>query len=436
MNKDLVKNEARTTVDLMSIFRPCSLRNLHFQSTLTMKKIINKLFIIGSLVAIVSCQSETDTHDDHNHDDNTTQAEVIPDNEVHLMNAQVQTIGIEVGGFTNQKMSDFISATGTLDVPPNSVSAVHVKEGGFIRNLKKVVVGTAVKKGQVLATLEHSSFIQKQQEYLEIQSEMIYMNQEMNRQKQLSEASVSALKKYQKIQSEYNVKQVQLKGIEQYLSFLGINLTALKNGTITQQINITAPASGFVSAVNVHNGMFAQPEMELVKIVSNEHIHVELEVFEKDIHRVKVGQKITYQVASNPDVTYEGEVFLIAPTFEPTQKTVRVHAHIVGQKPDFRQGAFVNAKIWENQATVPCLPEKAVVIADEVSYIFVEKHKAASDVEYLRIPVQVKQKKDGWVSLTLMEALPDNATDKIVQNAAFYLIAEMNKGDAAHSHEH
>jgi len=402
-----------------------------------MKQLINKLFIIGFLAVVVSCQSEADSHDGHNHDESSTmQSEAIPENEVHLMNTQVQTIGIELGGFTNQKMSDFISATGTLDVPPNSVSAVHVKEAGFIRNLKKVVIGTAVKKGQVLATLEHTNFIQKQQEYLEIQSQMIFMNQEMERQKLLSEANVSALKKYQQIQSEYNVKQVQLKGIEQYLSYLGINLTNLKNGTITRQIDITAPASGFVSAVNVHNGMFAQPEMELVKIISNEHIHVELEVFEKDIHSVKIGQKMTYQVAANPNETYEGEVFLIAPTFDQTQKTVRVHAHIVGRKPEFRQGAFVNAKIWENQVTVPCLPEKAVVIADEVSYIFVEKNKTSDDVEYLRIPVQVKQKKDGWVSVNLMEVLPDNTKDKIVQNAAFYLIAEMNKGDAAHSHEH
>lgn len=404
-----------------------------------MKNIINKLLIISLLATLISCQNNDEhSHDEHDHESHQghEHEEEIPENEVHLSNAQVKTIDVKLGGFTNQKMSDFVVVTGRLDVPPNSVASVHVPEGGFVRNLKKIVVGTVVKKGQVLATLEHPNFIQKQQEYLEIRSEMVYLNQEMQRQKQLSEASASALKNYQKVQSEYAVKQVQLKGIETYLSYLGVNLNDLKNEKITKSVAIVSPASGYVSAVDVHNGMFAQPEMELVKIVSDEHIHVELEVFEKDIHRVKKGQKLTFTLASNPLESYEGKVYLIAPTFENENKTVHVHAHIIGRKPEFRQGAFVNAKIWENEATVPCLPEKAVVIADDVSYIFAQKKTMPSEIQYVRIPVKVKQKKDGWVSLDLMEALPKRGNDKIVQNAAFYMIAEMNKGDAAHSHSH
>ncbi|MFK7947505.1 MAG: efflux RND transporter periplasmic adaptor subunit [Saprospiraceae bacterium] len=408
-----------------------------------MKNIINKILIISLLATLIGCQSEVDPHAGHNHaagehdeHEGHQHEEEVPDNEVHLLNAQVKTIGVELGGFMNQKMSDFISVTGTLDVPPNSVSSVHVKEGGFIRNLTKIVVGSYVKKGSTIATLEHSSFIQKQQEYLEIRSEMIYLNQEMERQQRLSEANASALKNYQKAQSDYRVKQVQLKGIEQYLSYLGIDLENLKNEKITRQIAIIAPSSGYVSVVNVHNGMFAQPETELVKIVSDEHIHIELEVFEKDIHRVKKGQKITFELPSNPGETFEGKVYLIAPTFENEKKTVHVHAHIIGRKPTFRQGGFVNARIWENEATVPCLPEKAVVIADNIAYIFVQKKKMPSEIQYTRIPVKVKQKKDGWISVDLMETLPKRGKDKIVQNAAFYLIAEMNKGDAAHSHSH
>ncbi len=404
-----------------------------------MKNIINKLLIISLLAIAIGCQNEADPHAGHNHDEHEGhqhEAEAIPENEVHLLNAQVKTIDVELGGFTNQKMSDFVTVTGRLDVPPNSVSSVHVKEGGFIRNLRKIVVGTAVQKGQVLATLEHSSFIRKQQEYLEIRSEMIYLNQEMERQKRLSEANASALKNYQKAQSDYRVKAVQLNGIEQYLSYLGINLVDLKNEKITKQIAIVAPSSGYVSAVNVHNGMFAQPETELIKIVSDAHLHVELEVFEKDIPQIKIGQKLTFEVASNPLESYEGKVYLIAPTFENDKKTVHVHAHIIGRKPEFRQGAFVNAKIWKNQVTVPCLPEKAVVIADDVSYIFVEKKKTPSEIEYLRIPVKIKQKINGWVSMDLMEALPERKEKKIVQNAAFYLIAEMNKGETSHSHAH
>lgn len=403
-----------------------------------MKNNIKIILIIFFFAAFASCKSETDAHAGHNHDEGQHEAHEadVPENEVHLNNAQVRTIGVELGGFTERKMSDFVTATGTLDVPPNSIASVNVPEGGFIRNLKKYVVGSKIAKGAVIATLENSSFIQKQQEYLEIQSEMIYLNQEMQRQKTLSDANASALKNYQKIQSEYSVKQVRLNGIGQYLKYLGINTENLHSGNITKQVSLISPANGVVSAVNMHNGMFAQPEMELLKIINDEHIHVELEVFEKDLSKVKIGQKVTFTVASNPSETYEATIYLISPTFEMDKKTVHVHAHLAGKKPNFIQGAFVNAQIWQNEATVMCLPEKAVVMADDIAYIFVQKQKAPSEIQYLRIPVQVKQKKDGWVSLNIMEEIPPNRNDKIVLNQAFYLIAEMNKGTAAHSHSH
>ena len=145
--------------------------------------------------------------------------------------------------------------------------------------------GSYVKKGQLIAILENPNFIQKQQEYLEIRNEMVYLDKEVKRQQQLSEANASSKKSYEKAKSEYAIKQVQLKGIEQYLRYLGLNLNDLKNEKITNSIAILAPTNGYISAINAHNGMFAQPETELLKIISDEHIHLELEVFEKDIHR-------------------------------------------------------------------------------------------------------------------------------------------------------
>lgn len=405
-----------------------------------MNKNIKIILLLTIFAVFTSCKEGTDSHGGHDHGtdqheghEHETEGEV-PENEVHLSNAQVRTIGVEVGGFTERKMMDFISATGVLDVPPNSISSINAPESGFIRNLKKYVVGSKIQKGAVIATLEHPSFIEKQQMYLEIKSEMIYLNQELQRQKKLSDANASALKNYQKIQSEYNVKQAQMNGVKAYLQYLGVSMGDLDSGTITKQIALTAPSSGTVSAINVHNGMFAQPEAELMKVINNEHVHVELEIFEQDLNRVKIGQKLTFTVASNSNETYEGEIYLISPTFEADSKTIHVHAHIEGKRPNFVQGAFVNAKIWENEATILCLPEKAVVSADEIAYIFVQKQKAPSEIQYVRLPVIVKQKKDGWVSLNIMEAMPPNSREKIVLNQAFYLIAEMNKGNVSHQH--
>jgi cobalt-zinc-cadmium efflux system membrane fusion protein len=275
-------------------------------------------------------------------------------------------------------------------------------------------------------------YIEKQQEYLEIKSEMTFLSQEMERQKRLSEANAAALKFYQKAQSEYAIKDVKLKGIEQYLKYLGINTNNLNSGNITQTISLISPISGIVETNNLRNGMLANPETELMTIIGNSHIHLELEVFESDIHQIKVGQNLSFSMASNPKETYKGKVYLIAPTFEAATKTVHVHAHILGKQPRFLKGAFVNAKIFENESAVPVLPEKAVINHEGKDYIFVEGKKTLFKTVFHQIPVKVNQKNNGFWAVEPLAKMKENAI--IVTKGAFYVNSEMNKADHGHSH--
>ena len=179
-------------------------------------KIINIsiLSIISFTVIILffSCSHSHAEGEEHNHDhgneteqhtegDGHGHGEEHEEGEIHLTKEQIETMNIQFGEFSNVKINDFIRATGTLDLPPNAYSSVSAKANGFIKSTKKYVEGSYIKKGVVMGRLENPEFIQQKQAYLEVQAELTFLHQELERQTNLVNANAGVAKKQKKLQS-------------------------------------------------------------------------------------------------------------------------------------------------------------------------------------------------------------------------------------------
>lgn len=385
-------------------------------------KYINISIIL--LILFASCQStkSDEQHQEHDEHEHST--------ELHLTDAQMKNIDLELGAFSQIKVTDFVKASGVLDLPPSSTATVHALQEGFIETLNEYIVGSFVKKGATLATLRHPSYIEQQQKYLEITHELDWLSQEMERQRKLSEANGNALKSYQKAQSDYKIKTTQRDGLEQQLKYLGIDITNLKAGTIIPTIRIIAPISGYITDVHAHKGMFVKSEIELFQIIDNDHIHLELDIFERDLAKVKKGQHITFTLPALGDVTYQADVYLISKSFNSENKTVRVHGHIKGKSPALIRGLYADAKIWLNDASVNALPEGAVMRGSDGYFIYVKESKEDDETHFKQVTVKVGEKSNGMIVVKPLEELGANA--EIVIKGAFYLYASLNEGE----HEH
>lgn len=71
------------------------------------------------------------------------------------------------------------------------------------------------------------------------------------------------------------------------------------------------PISGSITRVEVSNGAYVSPETLIVEIVDNKSVHLELAVFEKDIMRIKKGQKINFNIPEAMTDTLTGNVHLV-----------------------------------------------------------------------------------------------------------------------------
>ena len=386
-----------------------------------------------------SSHSEGDGHhhgqeeSSHSEDDGHRHGEEHHDEGLFLTKEQMETVGLEFGEFSSIKVNDFIKATGTLGLPPNAYSSVSAKSNGILKSTNKYVEGNFIKKGVVIGYIENPDFIKAQQEYLETMAQLKLKRLDVERQRTLVDANAGVAKNLQNAEAEAAVLEAKSVGLSKQLDYLGISTTNLSPSSIQQEIAILSPMSGYISKINFHNGMYAQSSISLMEIVSTQHLHLELDVFEKDISKVKKEQKISYSIPALGQTIYQGEVSVIAKEFNPNAKTIRIHGHLEGAKPTFIKDLFVNAKIWLNDITTTALPENAIIRDGENVFIYVAKNEEnATELQFEKVSIITASTDNGFTAVKLIDEIPEGM--QIVTQGAYYVYAQSKAGELEHEH--
>ncbi len=387
------------------------------------------ILTLGLTIAIVSCKNEETDNATHAHEDVASEHE--HKEELFLSNEQIETIGLVTGGFSTIKISGFIKASGIMGVPPSAFSAVSVKKEGQLKVSKRYVAGNEVKKGEILAYVVNPDLIRLQESYFSSKSLLQQKETELERLKLLIKDKAVALKDVQQRQSEYDAVKAQKISIEKQLEYYGIHTATLTPEAMTEKIPVLSPMSGYITTVTMFNGMYVTPSQSLMNILSTEHLHLELDVFEKDIASVKIGQEISYIVPALGNKVYQGEVSVIGKEFDINSKTIRVHGHLKGEKPSFFKDMFIEAKIWLNNKTVKALPDEAVLTDGETRFVFVAK-KEKNGMQFTKVNVKAGVSEKGFTEVTPVDEIPENQS--IVIKGAYYVYAQSQAGELEHEH--
>ena len=322
---------------------------------------------------------------------------------VTLTPEQFKTVSLSVSKLEMRTMSGSVKANGMLDVPPQNLVTISAPIGGFVKHTE-LLQGMKVKKGQVLVTLEHQDYIQLQQDYLDNKSQLEYLELDYQRQQVLAKENVNATKALQQAKSNYFSTKAKVQGLKAKLQLINIDIDLLEKGTITSTINLYSPITGYITQVNINIGMHVNPSDMMLRIVDSEHLHAEAQVFEKDISKLKIGQKV-HLTLSNETRERNATVYLVGKEMTP-ERTIRVHCHLTEEDHELIPGTFFNATIETNSETVNALPEKAVVNFDGKYYAFVVIDEAGRKYKMTEI---IKGKTaDGFCEVILPKELSAN----------------------------
>jgi cobalt-zinc-cadmium efflux system membrane fusion protein len=393
--------------------------------------------LVASVALLAACQSKPDSAPNQPNapakaaaSPAATAGGPAPAGQVAVSPAQAQAAGIVLGSFERQNMTTEVQANGSVEVPPQNRVSITAIQGGYVQSVA-VLAGERVAAGAVVATLRSPEYLTMQQTYLQSKARVRFLTEDLERQRILDVEDVGAKRKLQQARADFATEQATLRATAAQLRLLGISVARLDaTGQLVNSVPLTTPIAGYVKAVNINPGQYVNPQDVLVEVLNRDDLHLELKVFEKDVAKVKVGQKILFKVQNaGRDEELTARVFLVGQAFDDDARTVRVHAHLEPERRDLLPGQFVAARIQTAGARVRTLPEAALIQAGDLSYIFRRVGTDSGRAVFRRVQVRAGQPQHGDVPVTVLDPLPD--TTQLVQKGAYFLDAELRKGEDA-----
>lgn len=361
-----------------------------------------------------------------------TKEEVLPNNIVELSAEQVKLANIQTGSIELRSMSGTLKVSGVVATAPQNMAMVSMPMGGFVKSTT-LMPGNQVSKGQTLAVIENSEFIDIQQNFLETKTKLEYAEADFNRQKELYKNDISSQKNLQLVASEYKSLKIKAKSLEQKLSILGINPDKLNENTISKSIALVSPISGYVKTVNVSIGKSVSASDVLFEIVNSDKLFIQLTLFEKDADKATTGQKIRFFINDETE-QHQAIIYQTAKSID-SDKTYKVFASVQGACKNVLPGMYVNAIIEGAANKVTAVPSEAIVSFEDKDYIFVfERNKMENNksfTEYRMVEVKKGVTDRGFTEITLPDNFNINDAKLVVKGAYNLLSAMKNAGEMA-----
>ncbi len=351
----------------------------------------NTIILLIFFVGLTSCGSKKAEEKELN--------QTVVENKLILTETQTQTIKIEIGKLENKLLSSVIKLNGKIDVPPQNLISVSMPLGGFLKSTQ-LLPGMRIKKGETIAVMEDQQYIDFQQEYLIAKSKLAFAENEYNRQKDLNQSKATSDKVFQQTEMDLKNQKIIMNSLSEKLKLININPLTLNELNISRSITLSSPIDGFVSKVNVKIGKYVNPTDILFELINPDDIHLNLKVFEKDLDKLSIGQKLFAFNNNQPDKKHPCEIILISQDLGE-DRSADVHCHFEDYDKTLFPGMYMNAEIQIKSNNVLAIHEDAIVSFEGKDFVFIlagknefemiEIQKGISDNNFTEITTENKK---------------------------------------------
>lgn len=287
---------------------------------------------------------------------------------IQLTRDQIEFNDIKTGKLQKGLLYHTIKATGRVDVPPNYSLSLSTPIKAYVVKVF-VLPGYQVKKGAIIAQLRHPSIAEVQHDFLATKGQVEFLQADIKRKESLLEGNAVSTREYEKLKSELINSEAKLTTIVSELNRLGIDPDRVSNHNITQYLDMIAPVSGVVTDVFQKKGEFVDANMPMINLLNREHEHVELEVFQEDLMKVRKGMLVKLRLPGSEEV-YNGNIFLINSQLDHETLSANVHVHPGENFPDIPVNSMVFGEVVFKVDTSYTLPRNEVMREGGSYFIF------------------------------------------------------------------
>ncbi|MDI9358198.1 MAG: efflux RND transporter periplasmic adaptor subunit [Phycisphaerales bacterium] len=325
----------------------------------------NKLPLLLLLMTVVSmgCKNKTETVTS-----DLTEG-TLNDQMVILTPTQLKNADLKIGKIETKNIRNIIELNGSVNVPPQNLVWVSFPLGGYVKKLN-VLTGSIVKKGDTVALLEDPVYVNYQQDYLTAKNTLELLEEDLERQKSLSEKEASSKKNYQQALNSYNNQKIALKSLQEKLQIININPAKLNYATITNTVPVIAPISGYITQININIGRYVNPSDALLELVDPDYIEAQMVVYEDDLQYFHPGIIGEVFSAGNETKGYRVKVTLVTKNVSGAQRNAILHCQFLDKTLQIFPGMFLSGHFEIGNYLSKVLPYNAIASYEGRYYIF------------------------------------------------------------------
>ncbi|MCA9804678.1 MAG: efflux RND transporter periplasmic adaptor subunit [Cyanobacteria bacterium HKST-UBA02] len=344
--------------------------------------------------------------------------------EVVLTPAQEETAGIETVPLSVQPVrGGVLELSSTVESPADATGIIYSPVNGVVIRVL-VDVGDRVRKGQVVVYVNSPDISDAQASYLDAQAKLSQTRAQLEtirarielgranevRMTRLRDEGIASTKDVETarstkvaVQSEeaaamgsMNAAMAHLQAASVKLKSLGLkepvstDVTEGSGGAsnmVTASLPIRSPVSGVVVKKEVFPGQSVGPgstaasssgtgrPAALMTIADLSKVWVLLEVPQREVSAIKLGDSIDFRTESIPDRQFRGRITKLAESFDPHSRTAQVRAEIINPGGILKPGMLVIASIARQvaRASQLGLPTSAIQTMGGRDIVFVRR---------------------------------------------------------------
>jgi membrane fusion protein, heavy metal efflux system len=240
-------------------------------------------------------------------------------------------------------------------------------------------VGDQVRRGEILAEIESADVGQARADLVAAKARYSAADANLHRESELADKRISSERERELAHAQWVTEQAGVRAATMRLRAIGLSeadIADIERRDLAGRVPIRAPIGGTVIERKVTLGQAVERATDAFKIADTSHVWVTLDLYEKDLSRVHVGQEVEIWTESRPGETFRGKVAFIVPEIDQATRTAKVRLEFANPKGLLEAGQLVTARIVADQrrdvAEVLAVPRSAVEQLEGKMVVFVE----------------------------------------------------------------
>ncbi|RDI98625.1 efflux RND transporter periplasmic adaptor subunit [Dyella solisilvae] len=233
----------------------------------------------------------------------------------------------------------------------------------------KVGLGDHVSRNQLLAVIDSGDMAQAYADVAKANDALALANKQLDRAHGVQQAGGNAVKDLESAQSAYNQAKAEQARAQTRLN----SFTSEGGSGAARSIQITAPTSGTITALNIAQGAFANdPTAVLMTIADLGSVWITANVPEADVGHVAKGQAVDATLMAFPSEEFHGQVTFVNAVLQADTRRDLVRATFANPDGRLKPNMFAKIRIAIPQPAQVFVPESALLMNNDSTTVFVE----------------------------------------------------------------